>query len=77
MFGIDMSKKVKREVPEATGVIVGCVFLIVTFLMIPVTFSDYLMTSEAIGTNSNVSSTFPHKEFAQVCLDYYFFFNFK
>ncbi len=61
-----MSKKTKIEVPEATGVIVGCVFLIVTFLMIPVTFSDYLITTDLIGENKNA---FPHKEFAQVsCL---------
>jgi hypothetical protein len=58
-----MSKKEKIEVPEATGVIVGCVFLIVTFLMIPVTFSDYLITTDLVG---DVKNTFPHKEFAQV-----------
>lgn len=43
LFGVDMSKpKAKKaKVPEAVGVITGCIFLIVTILMIPLAFSPY------------------------------------
>ena len=51
--GIDPPK-----VPEATGVITGCVFLIITFLMIPLTFSEYFGQVNKSG--------FPHEEFAQL-----------
>ena len=46
------------KVPEATGVITGCVFLIITFLMIPLTFSEYFGQVNQSG--------FPHEEFAQL-----------
>jgi hypothetical protein len=61
-----MSKRSKAKVPEATGVIVGCVFLIVTFLMIPVTFSDYLLPASNTTDVHTSNVAFPHKEFAQV-----------
>ena len=54
--GIDPPK-----VPEATGVITGCVFLIITFLMIPLTFSEYFGQVQ-----SDNKSRFPHEEFAQL-----------
>ncbi len=41
IFGTDMGKKEKHKVPEAGGVITGCVFLMVTFIMIPFCFSPY------------------------------------
>ena len=60
LFGIDMSKKKDpgREapkVPEAAGVITGCVFLMTTFLLIPLTVSPYFGSMRAM---------FPHAEFA-------------
>jgi len=58
LFGIDLNKASGTKVPEATGVITGCIFLMVTFLMIPFTYSDYLM-------KENISE-FPHQEFVQL-----------
>ena len=49
------------SVPEATGIITGCVFLMVTFVMIPLTFSGDLANLSAAQ-----SSDFPHAEFAQL-----------
>ena len=45
-------------VPEATGVITGCIFLMATFIMIPLTFSGDL----AAGSTDD----FPHAEFVQL-----------
>jgi len=47
-----MSKKTKNQIPEAAGAIVGCIFLVITFLMIPLTFSDYILH----GESGNVST---------------------
>jgi len=58
LFGIDLNKSSGAKVPEATGVITGCVFLMVTFLMIPMSYSDYLF--------QNNKQTFPHEEFVQL-----------
>lgn len=38
MFGVDLNKSSGAKVPEATGVITGCVFLMITLLMIPATY---------------------------------------
>merc|ERR550532_3743592 len=49
-----MGKRIQKEIPESGGVISGCVFLMITFLMIPVSFwHDY-------GAN------FPHSQFVQL-----------
>jgi len=58
LFGIDLNKSSGAKVPEATGVITGCVFLMVTFLMIPMSYSDYLF--------QNNKQSFPHEEFVQL-----------
>ena len=61
LFGLDISKPKTRKnvkVPEATGVITGCIFLIVTILMIPMSFSQYF------GEQSK--SDFPHAQFVQL-----------
>ncbi|GJQ65626.1 hypothetical protein Trydic_g7719 [Trypoxylus dichotomus] len=55
LFGIDMSKKTGDKVPEAIGVVSGCIFLITLFLFIPIPFSQSLF-------NSN----FPHDEFVEL-----------
>ena len=55
IFGTDMGKRHKTKVPESGGVITGCVFLMVTFLMIPISFwHDY------------GSQEFPHSQFVQL-----------
>ena len=61
-----MSKKSKLKVPEASGVIVGGAFLIVTFIMIPLSFKDYLIPMSNASEVRSSSADFPHKEFAQV-----------
>jgi len=58
LFGIDLNKSSGTKVPEATGVITGCIFLMVTFLMIPFTYSEYLLQDSPSG--------FPHQEFVQL-----------
>ena len=53
--GTDMGKRTQRRIPESGGVISGCVFLMVTFLMIPVSFwHDY------------GAEDFPHSQFVQL-----------
>eukprot|EP00088_Acartia_fossae_P049357 TRINITY_DN5433_c0_g1_i9.p1 TRINITY_DN5433_c0_g1~~TRINITY_DN5433_c0_g1_i9.p1 ORF type:complete len:405 (-),score=32.46 TRINITY_DN5433_c0_g1_i9:514-1728(-) len=58
LYGIDLNKSSGAKVPEATGVVTGCVFLMVTFLMIPLTYSDYLFQDR--------NMKFPHEEFVQL-----------
>ena len=59
LFGVDLNKSSGDKVPEATGVITGCVFLMVCFLMIPFTYSDFLL-------EQTETSAFPHSEFVQL-----------
>jgi len=56
---VDLNKSSGVKVPEAAGVITGCVFLMITTLMIPATYSSYLL-----GEDSR--SQFPHEEFSQL-----------
>ncbi|XP_024943733.1 UDP-N-acetylglucosamine--dolichyl-phosphate N-acetylglucosaminephosphotransferase isoform X2 [Cephus cinctus] len=56
LYGIDMNKKSSDKIPEALGVVTGCVFLITMFLFIPIPFSDYIF--------NNVN--FPHNEFVEL-----------
>ncbi|XP_076377053.1 UDP-N-acetylglucosamine--dolichyl-phosphate N-acetylglucosaminephosphotransferase-like isoform X1 [Megalopta genalis] len=55
LYGIDMNKSTGKKVPEALGVVSGCLFLITLFLFIPVPFTDYIF--------SDVN--FPHNEFME------------
>uniref|UniRef100_A0A336LWH4 UDP-N-acetylglucosamine--dolichyl-phosphate N-acetylglucosaminephosphotransferase n=1 Tax=Culicoides sonorensis TaxID=179676 RepID=A0A336LWH4_CULSO len=57
LFGIDMNKKSSGKVPEAMGVVTGCIFLISLFLFIPVPFSSALVSREG---------DFPHDEFVEL-----------
>ena len=59
LFGVDLNKSSGAKVPEATGVITGCVFLMMSFIMIPFSYSDYIL-------DMSVTSTFPHSEFVQL-----------
>ena len=58
LFGVDLNKSSGVKVPEATGVITGCIFLMVSFIMIPFTYSDYLL--------EQTTTPFPHSEFVQL-----------
>eukprot|EP00090_Calanus_glacialis_P002250 TRINITY_DN11685_c0_g1_i1.p1 TRINITY_DN11685_c0_g1~~TRINITY_DN11685_c0_g1_i1.p1 ORF type:complete len:415 (-),score=127.99 TRINITY_DN11685_c0_g1_i1:160-1404(-) len=58
LFGVDLNKSSGIKVPEATGVITGCIFLMVSFIMIPFTYSDYLL--------EQTTTPFPHSEFVQL-----------
>ncbi|XP_070156129.1 UDP-N-acetylglucosamine--dolichyl-phosphate N-acetylglucosaminephosphotransferase [Polyergus mexicanus] len=55
LYGIDMSKRTSDKVPEAIGVVTGCVFLIIMFLFIPVPFTDHILKNE----------NFPHDKFVE------------
>ncbi|XP_011690369.1 PREDICTED: UDP-N-acetylglucosamine--dolichyl-phosphate N-acetylglucosaminephosphotransferase isoform X2 [Wasmannia auropunctata] len=55
LYGIDMGKRSSGKVPEAIGVVTGCVFLVTMFLFIPVPFTDCIFR--------NVS--FPHDKFVE------------
>ncbi|XP_063698398.1 UDP-N-acetylglucosamine--dolichyl-phosphate N-acetylglucosaminephosphotransferase [Culicoides brevitarsis] len=57
LYGIDMNKKSSGKVPEAMGVVTGCIFLISLFLFIPVPFSGALVSREG---------EFPHHEFVEL-----------
>uniref|UniRef100_A0A0K8RD07 UDP-N-acetylglucosamine--dolichyl-phosphate N-acetylglucosaminephosphotransferase n=1 Tax=Ixodes ricinus TaxID=34613 RepID=A0A0K8RD07_IXORI len=56
LCGVDMSKSSKTKVPESIGVISATVFLITTFLFIPVPFFNYLTDA----------SNFPHSDFVEL-----------
>lgn len=57
--GVDMGKRDKRRIPESGGVISGCIFLMITFVMIPVCYQGYLF-------NDKDKQGFPHAEFVQL-----------
>ncbi|KAL7741589.1 hypothetical protein ACLKA6_019360 [Drosophila palustris] len=65
LFGRDLCKKDKPKVPESYGVIIGCVFLIVMFLFIPIpfTFDENAATDAVTGGKP---STFPHDKFVEL-----------
>ncbi|XP_063362030.1 UDP-N-acetylglucosamine--dolichyl-phosphate N-acetylglucosaminephosphotransferase [Cydia amplana] len=54
--GIDLCKTSKQKIPEALGVVSGCVFLVTCFLFIPIVFGNSLMDT----------ANFPHNEFAEL-----------
>ncbi|XP_057341366.1 UDP-N-acetylglucosamine--dolichyl-phosphate N-acetylglucosaminephosphotransferase [Microplitis mediator] len=56
LFGVDMNKRNGGKVPEALGVVSGCIFLITLFLFIPIPFTDNIFDN----------STFPHHEFVEL-----------
>ncbi|XP_053703670.1 UDP-N-acetylglucosamine--dolichyl-phosphate N-acetylglucosaminephosphotransferase [Synchiropus splendidus] len=57
LFGMDLNKTSKQEVPESQGVISGTVFLIILFCFIPVPFLGCLVGDQCV---------FPHDEFVQL-----------
>ncbi|KAK6642171.1 hypothetical protein RUM44_013894 [Polyplax serrata] len=56
LYGIDLNKRTDVKVPEAIGVVAGCIYLIFMFLFIPVPFSDAFM----------IDQKFPHNEFVEM-----------
>lgn len=56
LFGVDLNKNTRDKIPEAFGVVAGCMFLISVFLFIPVPFS-WSIINEA---------NFPHHEFVDL-----------
>lgn len=45
LFGIDLNKTSKEKIPEAFGVVVGCMYLIAMFLFIPVPFGQMIFNN--------------------------------
>ncbi|KAG9351454.1 hypothetical protein JZ751_022704 [Albula glossodonta] len=58
LYGMDLNKTNKKEIPESQGVICGTVFLIILFFFIPVPFLSCFMGEQCKG--------FPHDEFVQL-----------
>uniref|UniRef100_A0AAX7SXG9 UDP-N-acetylglucosamine--dolichyl-phosphate N-acetylglucosaminephosphotransferase n=1 Tax=Astatotilapia calliptera TaxID=8154 RepID=A0AAX7SXG9_ASTCA len=54
LYGVDLNKTSKKEVPESQGVISGTVFLIILFCFIPVPFLSCFVGDQCMG--------FPHDE---------------
>eukprot|EP00095_Tigriopus_kingsejongensis_P009755 snap_masked-scaffold422_size175911-processed-gene-0.13 protein:Tk09755 transcript:snap_masked-scaffold422_size175911-processed-gene-0.13-mRNA-1 annotation:"udp-n-acetylglucosamine--dolichyl-phosphate n-acetylglucosaminephosphotransferase" len=61
LFGHDLSKRNGRSVrtPESMGVVTGCVFLVLTILLIPLSFSEYLAAPQP-------QNPFPHAELVKL-----------
>lgn len=60
LFGHDLSKRLGRQIrtPESMGVVTGCVFLVLTITLIPVSFSAYFSSAQ--------KADFPHDELVKV-----------
>ncbi|CAG9785568.1 unnamed protein product [Diatraea saccharalis] len=56
LYGIDLCKSNNKKIPEAIGVVSGCIFLVTSFIFIPIAFGNGLMEREL----------FPHNEFAEL-----------
>ena len=46
--GQDLGKRDKKKIPEAGGVISGCVFLMVTILMILIDYGPHIMDRHSV-----------------------------
>ncbi|XP_058450863.1 UDP-N-acetylglucosamine--dolichyl-phosphate N-acetylglucosaminephosphotransferase [Malaya genurostris] len=57
LFGMDMNKATKIRIPEAFGVVTGCIFLVSLFLFIPMPFASNFSKD---GTDE-----FPHHKFVE------------
>ncbi|XP_001842541.2 UDP-N-acetylglucosamine--dolichyl-phosphate N-acetylglucosaminephosphotransferase [Culex quinquefasciatus] len=57
LAGVDMNKKSKAKIPEALGVVTGCIFLVSLFLFIPVPFMG--------SFSKNDLEEFPHDKFVE------------
>ncbi|XP_055546958.1 UDP-N-acetylglucosamine--dolichyl-phosphate N-acetylglucosaminephosphotransferase [Wyeomyia smithii] len=57
LSGVDMNKRQKTRIPEAIGVVTGCIFLVSLFLFIPVPFMSNLSNGD--------TKEFPHHKFVE------------
>lgn len=57
LFGQDLCKKDKKKIPESQGVVAGCIFLVATFIFIPIPFSYQQIVDK---------KEFPHEEFVEL-----------
>ncbi|XP_041776435.1 UDP-N-acetylglucosamine--dolichyl-phosphate N-acetylglucosaminephosphotransferase [Anopheles merus] len=57
LYGIDMNKTSKPKIPEAFGVVTGCIFLVSLFLFIPVPFLR--------NFSATIQGDFPHDKFVE------------
>ncbi|XP_017060429.1 LOW QUALITY PROTEIN: UDP-N-acetylglucosamine--dolichyl-phosphate N-acetylglucosaminephosphotransferase [Drosophila ficusphila] len=65
LFGNDLCKKDKPQVPESFGVLIGCVFLVSLFVFIPIPFAfDEAAATDAI--TGGKPDTFPHDKFVEL-----------
>ncbi|XP_017025994.1 UDP-N-acetylglucosamine--dolichyl-phosphate N-acetylglucosaminephosphotransferase [Drosophila kikkawai] len=65
LFGNDLCKKDKPQVPESFGVLIGCVFLVSLFMFIPVPFAfDEAAATDAV--TGGKPDTFPHDKFVEL-----------
>ncbi|XP_034666563.1 UDP-N-acetylglucosamine--dolichyl-phosphate N-acetylglucosaminephosphotransferase [Drosophila subobscura] len=65
LFGNDLCKKDKPQVPESFGVLIGCVFLVSLFLFIPIPFAfDEAAATDAV--TGGKPATFPHDKFVEL-----------
>ena len=64
LFGVDLNKRSGEKVPEATGVITGCIFLMICFVLIPLTYKDHLHLD--LLDQHQPAADFPHSEFVQL-----------
>ncbi|XP_017108800.2 UDP-N-acetylglucosamine--dolichyl-phosphate N-acetylglucosaminephosphotransferase [Drosophila bipectinata] len=65
LFGSDLCKKDKPQVPESFGVLIGCVYLVSLFLFIPIPFAfDEAAATDAV--TGGKPDTFPHDKFVEL-----------
>ncbi|XP_053697802.1 UDP-N-acetylglucosamine--dolichyl-phosphate N-acetylglucosaminephosphotransferase [Sabethes cyaneus] len=57
LSGVDMNKRNKAKIPEAFGVVTGCIFLVSLFLFIPIPFMTNLSNGD--------TGEFPHHKFVE------------
>ncbi|BFF94606.1 UDP-N-acetylglucosamine--dolichyl-phosphate N-acetylglucosaminephosphotransferase [Drosophila madeirensis] len=65
LFGNDLCKKDKPQVPESFGVLIGCVFLVSLFLFIPIPFAFDEAAATDVVTGGK-PATFPHDKFVEL-----------
>ncbi|XP_037085083.1 UDP-N-acetylglucosamine--dolichyl-phosphate N-acetylglucosaminephosphotransferase-like isoform X2 [Pollicipes pollicipes] len=57
LCGVDMSKRQSKKIPEAMGIVCGCIYLITIFIFIPIPFGTYIVFSQ---------EGFPHEKFVEL-----------
>ncbi|XP_001355917.1 UDP-N-acetylglucosamine--dolichyl-phosphate N-acetylglucosaminephosphotransferase [Drosophila pseudoobscura] len=65
LFGNDLCKKDKPQVPESFGVLIGCIFLVSLFIFIPIPFAFDEAAATDVVTGGK-PATFPHDKFVEL-----------